>query len=89
MKKIIKAFKNLSKSTQNELYLEFSEGALERTIFPYNGDLEEGVIYKTEEFVYLVPISSIFEVKSSVGKQLEKDESPSVDINEDEILDEE
>lgn len=89
MKKVIKAFKKLSKSDQNELYMDYSEGELERTVFPYNGGLEEGVLYKTEECVYLVPISSIIEVKSSVGEDLEDDEETSVDVSEEEISDEE
>ncbi|PWL31458.1 MAG: hypothetical protein DCO96_04465 [Fluviicola sp. XM-24bin1] len=89
MKKVIKAFKKLSKSDQSELYMDYSEGELERTVFPYNGDLEEGVIYKTEECIYLVPISSIIEVKSSVGEDLEEDEDASVDVGEEEISDEE
>ena len=89
MKKVIKAFKKLSKSDQSELYMDYSEGELERTVFPYNGDLEEGVIYKTEECIYLVPISSIIAVKSSVGEDLEEDEDTSVDAGEEEISDEE
>lgn len=89
MKKVIKAFKKLSKSDQSELYMDYSEGELERTVFPYNGDLEEGVIYKTEECIYLVPISSIIEVKSAVGEDLEEDEDASVDVGEEEISDEE
>ena len=88
MKKVIKAFKKLSKSDQSKLYLGYSYGELERTVFPYNGDLEEGVIYKTEECIYLVSISSIIEVKSSVGEDLEEDEETSVDISEEEISDE-
>lgn len=89
MKKVIKAFKKLSKSDQSELYMDYSEGELERTVFPYNGDLEEGVIYKTEECIYLVPISSIIELKSSVGEELEEDENSSVEVSEEEISDEE
>ena len=88
MKKVIKAFKKLNKSVQNELYIDYSEGELERTVFPYNGDLEEGVIYKTEDCVYLVPISSIIEVKSSHKEELEEG-SDSVEFDDDEISDEE
>ena len=89
MKKVIKAFKKLSKNDQSDLYMDYSEGELERTVFPYSGDLEEGVIYKTEECIYLVPISSIIEVKSAVGEDLEDDEETSVDVNDEEISDEE
>ena len=89
MKKIIKAFKKLSKSDQSELYRHYIEGELERSVFPYNGDLEDGVIYKTKECVYLVPIFSIIEVKSSVDEYLEEDENMSYDVSEEEILDEE
>ncbi len=90
MKKVIKAFKKLSKGDQNELYSDYSAGELERTMFPYNGNLEQGVLFKTEECIYLVPISSIVEMKSSVGDEEEdEDENTDVDIREAEIPDEE
>ena len=86
MKKVIKAFKKLNKSVQNELYIDYSEGELERTVFPYNGGLEEGVLFKTDDCIYLVPISSIIEMKSS-HKELEE-EGDSVEFDDD-ISDEE
>lgn len=89
MKKVIKAFKKLSKSVQNELYLDYSEGELERTVFPYNGDLEEGVLFKTDDCIYLVPISSIIEMKSSHKDDLDEDEGGSVEFDDDEVSDEE
>ncbi len=89
MKKIIKAFKKLSKDVQNDLYIDYSDGELERTVFPYNGGLEEGVIYSTNECIFLVPISSIIEVKSSVSDNLEDDDSESEEIGEEEVSDEE
>jgi len=89
MKKVIKAFKKLSKSDQNELYADHSQGELERTAFPYNGGLEEGVIYKTEECIYLVPISSIKEAKSTVDEDLDEEEETNHDLSEEEISDEE
>lgn len=73
MKKVIKAFRNLNKANQNELYSDYTLGELERTIFPFNGGLEEGVIFKTEACVYLVPISSIVEVKVGGSRNLDQD----------------
>lgn len=64
MKKIIKSFKNLKKDLQEDLYRCYSEGELERAVFPYNGTLEQGVLYTDNEVVYLVPISSIIASKS-------------------------
>ena len=52
MNKVIKAFKKLNSWDQNELYLQYSEGELERTVFPYNGVLVDGVIYKTDDSEY-------------------------------------
>ncbi len=91
MKKVIKAFKKLNTRVQNELYLDYSEGELERTVFPYNGDLEEGVLFKTDDCIYLVPISSILEMKSSYKEKLEEGEEDgeSVEFDDDEISDEE
>jgi len=82
MKKVIKPFKNLTKSDQTELYMNYSEGQLERTVFPFNGGLEEGVIFKTEVCVYLVPISSIIDRKSARAKDFEEYEMSDYDIDE-------
>lgn len=89
MKKVIRAFKRLDKSLQNEVYVDYSEGLLERTQFPYNGGLEEGVIFQTEDCMYLIPVSSIIEVKSAAGEDLEEEESRSETFDEEEISDEE
>ena len=56
---------------------------------PYDGDLEEGLIYKTEEIIYLVPISSIFEIMSSMGEDFERDEDMNDDVREEDFSDEE
>jgi len=82
MKKVIKPFKNLTKSDQTELYMNYSEGQLERTVFPFNGGLEEGVIFKTEVCLYLVPISSIIHMKSPQTKDLEEYDMSDYGIDE-------
>jgi hypothetical protein len=90
MKKIIKAFKNLSETDQQMYYTDYFEGLMERTVFPYNGGLEEGAIYKTDDCIYLIPISSIVQVKSSSSKEeIEFDNDDFLEMNEDEIQDEE
>ena len=95
MKKVIKAFKKLSSYDQNELYESYSEGELDRAVFPYNGKLEDGVLFNTEECTYLVPISSILEIKSSGDDDLDDDGlaagevDTDLDVAEDEIPDEE
>ena len=95
MKKVIKAFKKLSSYDQNELYESYSEGELDRAVFPYNGKLEDGVLFNTEECTYLVPISSILEMKSSGDDDLDDDGlatgevETDLDVAEDEIPDEE
>ena len=96
MKKVIKAFKKLSSYDQNELYASYSEGELDRTVFPYNGRLEDGVLFNTEECTYLVPVSSILEMKSSGDDDLDDDDGldageleTDLDVAEDEIHDEE
>ena len=87
MKKVIKAFKKLSKDIQTDLYSDYSDGELERTSFPYSGSIEEGVIYNTDECIYLVPISSIIEVKASASEDLEEDNNETTEIDEEEISD--
>ena len=90
MKKIIKAFKNLSETDQQMFYTDYFEGLMERTVFPYNGGLEEGAIYKTDDCIYLIPVSSIVQVKSSHSKEeVEYDNDDFLEINEGEIQDEE
>ena len=71
MKKIIKSFKNLKKDLQEDLYRSYSEGELERAVFPYNGMLEQGVLYADNEVIYLVPISSIIASKSIMKDDLD------------------
>lgn len=90
MKKVIKSFKKLSASIQSDLYADYSEGELERTVFPYNGNMEEGVLFQTEDCIYLVPISSIVEAKFGGGDDLEdEDGDTEKEFSDEEISDEE
>ena len=59
MRKLIKSFENLTKHTQVKVLDSFLSGSLERTLFPYRGSMTEGVIFKEEDDIYLISISSI------------------------------
>lgn len=87
MSKVIRAFEKLNKHLQMDLYSAYSEGELERTVFPYKGDLTEGVIYKEEEDTYLVPISSIVAMMSDLADDDDDDDDGSSDDVEVDELD--
>ncbi len=98
MNRVIKDFAKFDDSTQEDIYAAYSEGELERTSFPFKGEISEGVIYKTDEIHYLIPRSSIIAGKAGSSKDLEDDddddhddddETIDGDIDTEELIDEE
>jgi hypothetical protein len=89
MGKLIRSFKNLSKNQQNRIVEALELGELERTVFPYKGVLQDGIIFQDEGNTYLIPISSFSGFKPGEMESLE-DIDRDGDINfESEDLDEE
>lgn len=86
MNRVIKNYSKLHHSLREEIYEGYSEGDLERTSFPYQGKLVDGVIYKSEDCVYLVPISTIVAGRSGSSDDIDDDDDESsgasVDIEE-------
>ena len=74
MNRVIKDFAKFDDSTQEDIYASYSEGELERTSFPFKGEISEGVIYKTEETHYLIPRSSIIAGKAGSSEDLDDDD---------------
>ncbi len=74
MNRIIKSFTKLHPSLRDEVYKGYSEGDLERTSFPFRGDIVDGIIYNSEEVVYLIPISTIIAGRSGSSEDLDDDD---------------
>lgn len=73
MARVIRLFTQLSKKIQQELSEQYNNEELPITTFPYKGELEEGVIFSTEEDTYLVPISSFKKRRSAPKKVVEEE----------------
>ncbi len=73
MARVIRLFTQLSQKIQQELNEQYNNKELPMTTFPYKGELEEGVIFSTEEDTYLVPISSFKEKSRSLKEESEEE----------------
>lgn len=97
MNRVIKDFAKFDDSTQEDIYAAYSEGVLERTSFPFKGEISEGVIFKTDETHYLIPRSSIIAGRAGSAEDLDDDDDDDNDdddtidgdIEADDIVDEE
>jgi len=74
MSRIIKSFTKLHPSLRDAIYSGYSDGELERTSFPYKGNIVDGLIYDSEEVVYLIPISTIIEGRTGSSDDLDDDD---------------
>lgn len=83
MNRVIKDFLKIEKDLQEEIYAAYSEGLLERTNFPFRGEIAEGVIYKGEDVVYLIPKSTLIAGKAGSAKDLDEDD----DDDDDDVMD--
>lgn len=89
MNRVIKSYSKLHSSLRDEIYMGYSEGEFERTSFPYNGKVEDGIICQYDDVVYLIPISTIIAGRAGSSDDLdnEDDEQPSeidTDLDSDE-----
>lgn len=96
MSKVIRSFVKFDSSDKDTIFNDYSEGELERTSFPYQGKLVDGIIFIKEESTYLVPISTIVSGKAGSSKDLDdEDEEESdeaaveLEIDEDDVEEEE
>ncbi len=80
MNRVIKDFAKFDDATQEDIYAAYSEGELERTSFPFKGEISEGVIYKADETHYLIPRSSIIAGRAGSSEDLDDDDD---DVDDD------
>ena len=87
MNRVIKNYSKLNSSLQDEVYMGYSEGELERTAFPYKGKITDGVICQYEDVIYLIPISTIIARRSGSSDDIDDDDDEShpidVEVEED------
>lgn len=74
MNRVIKDYSKLPADLQEEVYVEYSERGLERTSFPYKGNITDGVIFKGDDVIYLIPISTIIAGRSGSSDDLDDDD---------------
>jgi hypothetical protein len=90
MSGIIKSFTKLHPSLRDEVYSGYSDGDLERTPFPYKGNIVDGLIYDSEDIVYLIPISTIIAGRSGSSDDLDDDdESFDIEVEDEKVSDKE
>jgi hypothetical protein len=83
MAKVIRSFLKFDSDVRDEIYTSYSDGVLERASFPYKGEIADGIIYTTDGYDYLIPISTIITGKSGSARDLE--DSDSDDDEDDEL----
>jgi hypothetical protein len=59
MNKVIKDYAKFDDELQDEIYVAYSDGELERATFPFKGKIEDGVLFVWEDTTYLIPKSTI------------------------------
>ncbi len=74
MNRIINSYTKLHPSLRDVIYSGYSDGELERTSFPYKGNIVDGLIYDSEEVVYLIPISTIIAGRTGSSDDLDDDD---------------
>lgn len=88
MDRVIKNFSKLARSQREEVYTAYHDNESERTTFPYKGAIVDGVIFRTDDVIYLVPISSIVAGRAgSAGDLDDNDDAEEVEsVREEEAL---
>lgn len=81
MNRVIRNYSRLNSSLREEVYTGYSEGELERTVFPYKGKITDGVICQYEDTIYLIPISTIVAGRSGSSDDLDDDDDESSPID--------
>lgn len=74
MSRIIKSYSRFNSNLRDEIYTGYSESDLERTTFPYKGNIVDGVIYHCDDMIYLIPISSIVAGRSGSSDDIDHDD---------------
>ena len=85
MTKVIKRFSKFTAEMQDLIYDLYSSGGLERTSFPYQNEISQGVIYEEDDQLFLIPVSSITEYRSGSSAADDDDDD---DDNTDDVIDE-
>lgn len=87
MKKVIKGFGKFPESRQEEIYELYRDGELKRATFPFQGSIEDGVIFEPEdeeeEVTYLIPVSTIKASKFSTSDDDDDDDDSDSDPDDD------
>lgn len=83
MKRVIKSFLKFPEGYQEEIYALYQDGELNKATFPFNGSIEDGVIYVDEEVTFLIPISTI--KASKMSSSAEDDDDDDLDNDNDDL----
>jgi hypothetical protein len=90
MSRIIKSYTKLHSSLRDKVYSRYSDGYFGRTSFPYKGKIVDGLIYESEDIVYLIPISTIIAGRSGSSDDLDDDdESFDIEVEDEKVSDKE
>lgn len=59
MKRVIKEMSKFSRKTAEAIFKDYQSNELESITFPYKGELVDGVIWREEDALYLIPVKSV------------------------------
>ncbi len=70
MKRAIKEMSKFSRKTAEDIFEAYQRNELESTTFPHKGELVDGVIWREEGALYLIPIKSVNSLSFELPKDL-------------------
>ena len=78
MKRVIREMSKFSRKEAEAILDAYQSNELETTTFPFKGDLVDGVIWREEQALYLIPIKSVnamkFELPEDFVERVPEDE---------------
>jgi len=80
MNRVIKEISKFPKETITDILNSYEEETLVRTTFPYKGSIVNGVIFPTEETIYLIPISTISKAIIEIEEDDDDDDGEEMDL---------
>lgn len=82
MNRVIKSFEKFGDEMQEEIYASYLDGALERATFPFKGEIAEGVIFESEDTMFLIPTTTI-KASRLGGSDDDDNDNDGDDLNDD------
>lgn len=85
MKRVIREMSKFSRAEARIILDAYKEQELESTTFPHKGELVDGVIYRQEDALYLIPILSVHATVLEMPEELDENAKKELEGPEQEL----